>query len=160
MIADDFMALEPLLVARLELALASDSVYVLTAPDLAYVAEEGQLAPAVHVVYGGHRMVQQQVSGRAVIIEQDWYTVVTVRNVQDHHGADARGDAGPLLSTVFAALAGWTPAGSMDSLQAAASPMPGYTDGYGYFPLAWTYRALIRAIDISPPPPPPENEGE
>lgn len=142
------LSAEPLIVERLEERLAglNPRPHVITAPDLAGVTEEQQLTPAVHVVYGGHRIAQEQGNGLIVEIEQTWHTVIAVRNVRGvRQGSEARADAAVIMSAVFAALAGWKP--PMDKVRAlrpANAPTAGYTRGFGYYPLTWTLRLQMR----------------
>jgi hypothetical protein len=141
------LSVEPLIVSRLEerLAVLAPSPKVLTAPDLAGVAEEQQVTPAVHVVYGGMRITQDQAEGAIVELEQTWFTIVTVRNVRDvRSGSANRVDAGPILDAVFTALTGWRPEQSTRRLRPTNAPRPGYSKGYGYYPLAWTLRMQMR----------------
>lgn len=141
------LSIEPLIVTRLEerLTTLTPQPKVLTAPDLAGIAEEQQVTPAVHVVYGGMRIAQDQAEGAIVELEQTWFTIVTVRNVRDvRSGSANRVDAGPILGAVFTALTGWRPAQNTRRLHPANAPRPGYSKGYGYYPLAWTLRMQIR----------------
>lgn len=141
------LQVEPLIVARLEerLAALTPAPGVLTAPDLAGVAEEQQKAPAVYVVYGGHQISQEQAEGSIVELQQTWHTVVVVRNVRTvRTGADVRADAGPIMGAVFRALTGWRPSNDMRKLRPINSPRAGYSKGYGYFPLSWTVKLQMR----------------
>lgn len=142
------LAAESLLVARLQERLAhlDPRPHVVTAPDLAGVAEEQQFTPAVHVVYAGHRIAQEQGNGQIVEIEQTWHTVVAVRNVRSvRSGAAARADASVIMAAVFRALAGWKPdMPNVRALRPANSVSAGYTTGFGYYPLSWTLRMQVR----------------
>jgi len=100
---DNFLALEPLIVARLKSALPAD-VHVLSAADLAGIAESAQPTPAVHVLYRGYRVRDADVPAFAAI-EQTWLTVIAARNLTDlASGSDARQAAGPLAADVIDAL--------------------------------------------------------
>lgn len=138
------LSAEPLIVSRLQSVLGA-SAQVFTAPDLAGVAEAKQVTPAVHVVYGGYRVTQEQGEGLIVELEQDWYTVVVVRNVRDiRSGAAAREDAGPLLARVFRGLTGHRLAPGWRRLRPTQPPRAGYSKGYGYYPLSWSLRLQLR----------------
>ncbi|WP_275100147.1 phage tail terminator protein [Sedimenticola hydrogenitrophicus] len=135
---------ESLIVARLKAKLPA-TVHVLTASDLADVAEGKQPTPAVHVVYGGLRISQDQADGQRVEVELIWHTVVAVRNVRGiRTGEAAREEAGPLLGAVFSALTGHKLAPDLRNLRPTAPPRPGYRKGYGYYPLTWTQRMQHR----------------
>jgi hypothetical protein len=142
------LSAEPLIVARLEAKLAAlnlPALRVLTAPDLAEVAEEQQTVPAVHVVYGGHAISQDQGEGAVVELQQTWHTVVVVRNVRGiRSGEAAREEAGQILDAVFRALTGWRPGAEFRRLRPANAPRAGYSKGYGYYPLSWTLKMQMR----------------
>lgn len=135
---DNFLALEPLIVARLKSVLPAD-VHVLSAADLAGVAESAQPTPAVHVLYRGYRVRDADVPAFASI-EQTWLTVIAARNLTDlASGSDARQAAGPLAADVidalyqhrFSELSGARP------LRITQAPEAGYRAGYFYLPLGW-----------------------
>jgi len=136
-----FLSLETALVERLKATLPS-GVQVLNAADLAGVAEGSQPTPAVHVVYGGYRVVETN-SGFSTI-EQTWYAVVTVRNVRDvKSGAGARDEAAGLLDAVYAALAAYKPPNARP-LALTNAPKPQTTAGFMYFPLAFNSTITMR----------------
>lgn len=136
------LSVEPLIVARLSASVTVPGVKILAVPDLAGVQAASQPVPAVHVVFGGFESVSAA-QGIADVVER-WLTVVVVRNVRAAAaGADARADAGSLLDAVFAALAGWQPAG-YPPLLPVTPPQAGYDAGFGYFPLAWQVRTRTR----------------
>lgn len=139
---------EPLIVARIKerLVTVEPRLHVFTAPDLAGVTEEQQFTPAVHVVYGGHRISQEQNNGQTVEIEQTWHTVVVVRNVRaPRSGRDTRAEAGVIMDALFRALAGWKPAlQNVRAMRPANTVQAGYSRGFGYYPLSWTLRMHMR----------------
>lgn len=135
--ANAFMALEPRLVALLKQALAgvSPAVHVLTAAELADVQESKQLAPAVHVVYGGYRIAED--IGTAWRLEHTWYAVTAVRNVaQVKSGAAGRQDAGVIATAVALALADAKVAGAAEPLTLITPPGPSHSAPYTYLPTA------------------------
>jgi len=138
----NLLTLEPALLAKLKQVLAGQTpaVYVLSADDLAGVAEEKQLVPAVHLVYQGYRVVQDSRSdGLAARIEQTWLVVVVTRNVANLKSADAvRSQAGVLCAQVLAGLMGFKAAGSVGPLKLATGPGAAVSKGFGYVPLAFT----------------------
>lgn len=139
---DNFLAAEPLIIARLRAALPAD-VHVLAAADVAAVSAEQQPTPAVHVLYSGYEATDAS-TGAFATIEQSWLTVVVTRNVADiESGFHARQAAGPLAAQVIAALhrhrlrsAEGRPMGARP-LQIDTPPSPGFADGRFYLPLAW-----------------------
>lgn len=133
-----FMALEPLLIERINDRLRHiPALKILSGADLAGIDERAQPVPAVHVIFGGH---QERVQDHLVERVERWLTVVAVRNARSQvSGQDARADAGPILTDLHAALLGWQPKG-VKPVQPAAAPRPGFSAGFGYFPLAWEAR--------------------
>lgn len=136
---DDYLAAEPLIVARLESQVTG--VKVLTAADLAGVKEAAQVTPAVHVLYGGDRLADSVGHGIAQTWAQIWWVVVAVRNARNQgKGREARKAAGPYIAQVFQALTGWqmssTDHGPLKRVNPPGGPVysPG---GFAYFPLAF-----------------------
>lgn len=130
-----FLALESALVERLKARLPA-GVHVLTAADLEGVTAGVQPTPAVHVVYRGYRVKQGADDGTYARIEQTWFAVVAVRNVQDvRSGLGARDVAGPLMSAVCQALMGWCP--DQEPMRLTTAPLPGFNGGHLYAPLAF-----------------------
>lgn len=140
------LSLEPLLLERLQAALAGvrPAVHVLTAAELADVLEEKQLVPAVHVLFGD--LAPKEAVGPDTRVECTWRTVVAVRNVASgRKGATQRADAGELLQAVYAALAGWKPAGCSKPLELTIGVAGGHSGGFFYLPLTWRTELVWRA---------------
>lgn len=138
--ADNFLALETLLIARLneQLADLTPKVKVHSAVDLAGVAEEQQITPAVHVVYSGYRVVETRTDGRAVRIEQTWLAVVATSNKRNlRTGEAARNEAGLIARRVCSALMGFKPAPAAKPLRLTDGPEAGFSNGFQYLPLAF-----------------------
>lgn len=143
---ENYLSAEPLLIARLR-EKVSDVKGVLSAADLAGVAESAQQTPALHVVFGGYRPTRSVDGSRGAIqeTEQTWWVVAAVKNLRSPQtGENAREQAGPILSAVLAALQGWQPTAKHTPLELAAGPRPGFSKGYGYFPLAFVTRVVTR----------------
>ena len=138
--ANDFLAVEPHIVARLQQALAgmSPAVQVLTGAELAGIKEAAQRTPAVHVIWGGFRLLESRADGRQARLEHTWYVVAAVRNVANTKaGAAARADAGALAARAGAALMGFRPPGVAGPLRMGATQSAGYNAGFMYLPLAF-----------------------
>lgn len=136
--SNNFMALEPRLVELVHSAVQgmSPAVHVLTAADLAGVAESAQHTPAVHIVYGGYRVAQDL--GLTVRLEHTWLAVAAVRNVaKARSGAAARQDAGLLLARVTGALVGAQVQGATKPLALVTPPGAKYSAGFQYIPSAF-----------------------
>jgi hypothetical protein len=138
--------LEPMLLARLQTALAGlvPAVHVLTAAELADVAEERQLVPAVHLLFGDLKPLEAV--GADTRVACTWLTVVAVRNVAaQRKGATQRANSAVLLQAVYAALAGWKPTGQSKPLELAPSAAGGHSNGFFYLPLTWRTELVWRA---------------
>lgn len=145
-VTTNFLALESLLIAHLTAQLAdlSPKPKVLSAVDLAGVAEEQQFTPAVHVVYKGYRIAESRIDGKAARMVQTWLAVVATRNVrQARTGEAARSDAGVIARRVLAALMGHRPAGAAGPLRLVDGPEAGFSAGYQYLPLAFTVELAL-----------------
>lgn len=137
--AADFMALEPRIVDLVKQAVAgmSPAVHVLTAAELADVQESRQLTPAVHVVYGGYRILED--IGLAWRLEHTWYAVTVVKSAaQIRSGAAGRQNAGQLAARVALALAGAAIEGAAELLNLISPPAPSYSAPHTYMPTAIT----------------------
>lgn len=133
--ANNFLALEPRIVALLSDAVAGmrPAVQVLNAAALADVKSGSQHAPALHVIYGGTRIEEEQ--GRRLLLMHSWHVVVLVRNVgSTRSGQHARQDAGPLLARVMSALAGATLEGATRPLALVTPPAPWHEAGVQHIP--------------------------
>lgn len=143
MTPDNFLALEPAIVARLRATLPPE-VHVLTAADLDAVAGAEQPTPAVHVLFWDYGVALGKIPALAVVT-QSWLTIVVDRNVADiEQGSHARQSAGPLAVQVLASLHRQTLKDADDQplhagwLTPADPPVKsGYKDGKFYLPLAW-----------------------
>jgi hypothetical protein len=136
-----FLALEPLLLARLQELLPA-KLRVLTAEDLAGI-EEAQLPDrSVHVVYNGVRVIGGNASGSQAETEQSWLVVVCVKHsgTAAKASAEAKARVAPLVNTCLRALMGWRPIGGPGTpgLKLATPPKPASRPPYYYFPLAFS----------------------
>jgi len=146
--ANNFLAPEPHIVARLKGALADlqPAVHVLTAAQLAGVKEAAQLTPAVHVVWNGFRVTDTRSDGAIAKLDHTWLVVAAVRNVAGtRNGAAARRDAGELAARAGAALMGFRPPNVAGPMRLAPAPPAGYSGGYLYLPLAFLVESVFRS---------------
>jgi hypothetical protein len=141
---DNFLALEPLLMARLKAQLGALKVHVLAQADLDGVKENEQLNPALHVIYQGAEPKDVRSDGRAARFEQTWLVVVATRNVASiKTGEDARLAAGALATVVLSALMGHKPTTSSKPLRLTSAPGPVYRQGFMYVPFAFTAEVTV-----------------
>ncbi len=151
--ATDYLVAEGLILARLEAELAdlssSAGLKVLSAADLAGVAEGAQHTPAVHVIYMGDQVPGGDAvdEGNYHLIRQRWMAVVAVRNARSQRtGQAARDAAGPILSRVIQVLSGWRPGQGLGPLRRVSAPAPAFTPGgFAYFPLQFEITLVTSA---------------
>lgn len=136
----NYLEAEQLIKAKLETELASNSpkVHVKTAADIAGIEEDSQRTPAVYIVYDGDTVGEDAGYGQSNIVKQRYMAVITVRNKSTiRSGEKTREDAGELLSQVISILSGWKPGNGYSELKRVDSIPPGYSAGFGYFPVAF-----------------------
>jgi hypothetical protein len=104
--APDFFAFEDRLQARLKDTLDVPPTMQWLLSSSPEEAEEklSQIAPAIHIIYGGYRP-REGSSARQGVIEQTWIVVVSVKSAAG--GKDQRVKAGPILGQILRALMGW-----------------------------------------------------
>lgn len=145
---DNFLALEPLMMAELQKKLAdmSPKVHVFAAPDLQSVVDSTAVTPAVFVVYLNYSVVESR-SDCSARVDQTWLAVVKTRNVKDlQSGIAARTDSGLIAWRVTRALMGFKPGICTKPLRLVGAPPAGSGVGFSYLPLAFaTELALLVA---------------
>jgi hypothetical protein len=145
---NNFLEPEPHIVARLQEALADlqPAVHILTAAQLAGVKENAQHTPAVHVVWGGFRVLESRSDGKLARLDHTWLVVAAVRNVQGtRSGAASRAEAGQLAARAGAALMGFRPPNVAGPMRLAPAPAAGYSAGFMYLPLAFQVESIFKA---------------
>lgn len=143
--ANNFMALEPRLVALLEAAVVgmSPAVRVLTAADLAGMKEASQPAPAVHVVYQGYRVLED--IGLAWRMGTTWLAVAVGKSAAKmRSGEVARQEAGVLSAHITGALAGAELEGAIRPLTLVTPPAASYSAPFVYLPTAVMAEVIFR----------------
>ena len=150
--ANNFLAPEPFIVARLKEALADlrPQVHVLTANDLALVKEESQPTPAVHVIWNGFRVKESRADGRVATLDHTWLVVAAVKNVRTlKTGEAARSEAGELAARAGAALMGFRPPNVAGPMRLSPSPSAGHSAGFVYLPLAFLVESVFKSELLS-----------
>ena len=97
------------------------------------IKESHDLPPSVMVFLENDQPGDVVARGRNQKIEQTWLALVVVK--------DAENEAGPLISQVIRALAGWCPEGGRFSVfqRVRSSFLPDYSpNGIFYFPLSFS----------------------
>lgn len=138
----DYLMAEQAIIERLQAQLTElRAVYAVA--DTATLTEAQQQTPNAQVFY--HRDVVdstpggQRGQGRAQLVHQIFCVVLAVRNVRDvRGGTGARNEAGPILTRIIQALAGWKPSEHHDALRRVTPPIAvAYETGFRYYPLAF-----------------------
>lgn len=137
---EHYLAAEQLIVERIR-AQMPDLKNVFGMADLASIQDNAsQFAPCVCVVYDGDEVPQgdsaRAGAGAAQVVQQRWVAWLIVRNVRSAaRGEAARSEAGPMLSALLSALAGWSPGPDYRPLRRGSSPRPLYLTGTLHFPV-------------------------
>lgn len=98
-------------------------------------------ALVVYVMWGGDRFdggdAGRAGGGTSQRLFQRWIVWVRVRNASQAAKDARNAGAGPLLSVVHKALAGWEPEGALRKLVRTQGPAPDYQAASGLYPLAF-----------------------
>jgi hypothetical protein len=143
---DDYLALEPLIIARLQDQIPDLAANVRPLADANVLADGGgNTTPALLVIYAGEAIDYPENMRQATgteRIDQTWAVVVSVRSSTDPRaGSAARAIAGPLITRVIRTLSGWRPDEGYETLRRIDAPFPsGYENGWLFYPLAWIVR--------------------
>ena len=103
---------------------------VFVATDLEAVANLGQHAPAIHVIYQGERESETSQSGRQSAFDQVWLLVLV------HRTTPKEASAGVWLGRMLQAVAGRA-CGDSTFRRESAPVKPSYKGGVVYLPLAF-----------------------
>ncbi len=125
---DNYLALGPLIVSRLQ-----DQVQEATV-SLSWgipVLVENPLSPAIVVLLEEDQPAEEISRGRTQKVVQTWLVLVVIRDADDV--------AGQMISSVYKALAGWSPDAAFYPLKRVKSPnKPDISpNGVSYFPLSF-----------------------
>lgn len=124
---------------------------VLTAPELAAVAEERQAAPAVYLVYDGPQFQGGEAAAYRVTVVHRWIVTVAVASVaRMRESASRHSEAAGIIPRVFDALYGWRPLPGWRALEPFTPPKPVYSPGFAYFPLGFQTSATGAALAQQP----------
>lgn len=139
----DYLFLRPLIQARLqaEVAELAAAGAVQGIEDLAQAMERSINAPSVYVLWEGDVFDTTEAGrargGKSQALGQQWTTLLGVRNA-DQITLDGRNAvAGPLLSKIHKAIAGWAPDGAFRPFQRIQGRRPAYSPNVGLYPLTF-----------------------
>ncbi len=138
-LADDYLFLAPLISARLEDQVGGFPVDVCETTD--QVLKADKRARVLMVMWAGDRIDTTDAGsargGASQLLHQRWLVVLGLSNAGKV--PDARNlAAGPVLSKVHKALAGWTPAGAARPMRRASAPLqPTFVGAKAVYPLGF-----------------------
>jgi hypothetical protein len=119
---------------------------VYTAAEIAQVAEESQVSPAVVVIYNGYQPGDELGGGAVQAVTFNYQVVVSVRNARNanlHTGA--REDASEIFDAAMGALLGFKPVANKAPLRLVDAPGTGFSDkGFAYYPMAFSITQTYR----------------
>jgi hypothetical protein len=134
---NDYLFLQGLIEARIASQIG-DQVGVEPVNQLEEIAGKNLPRDTVFVYWDGER-IPDDASGGASTMTQQLYTVLLAkRNARQVKGA-LNESAGPMLSALHRALAGWTPAGAMRPFRrSSAGRRPYYGANVALYPLTFS----------------------
>lgn len=136
---DDYLFIGPLLQQRLLDQVPDVPVDIIETPDQALESDRRELVLQVlwagDAFDGGDRGNAR--AGASQMVQQRWLVLLAMNNVA--RPADARQvKAGPLLSSIHRAVAGWEPRGAQRTFRRAQSPLrPILTKAKAVYPLGF-----------------------
>jgi len=135
-VPDDYLAAGAAIIERLRQQVP-ELRDVLTMEDAAQVQESAVASPVAYVAYDGDTLGDGVVRGAPQVVTQRWLVVLAVRSARQQRAATHEA-AGPLLSKIIAALAGFTPPPLRRPLRRTTTPRVNYRPGgLTLYPLAW-----------------------
>lgn len=104
-------------------------------------------ARVLYVMWGGDRFDTSSTgtasNGSSQKLMQRWIVWLKVRNTSVANKDARNAGAGPLLSAVHKALAGWRPEGSQRALLRTQGPAPDYQAASGLYPLSFEINLVL-----------------
>lgn len=104
---------------------------------LAQATEAEVREPTAYVLWEGERFPDQRGDGTSVMVEQRFSVLLAVRNASQADKDARNGLAGPLLSKLHQALAGWKPEAAQRPLKRTNGRPPIYLPNTGLYPLTF-----------------------
>lgn len=132
----DYLFLGPLIAARLADQLPGLPCDV--CEDADQVLQADKRARVLMVLWAGERFTGQAGQGTSQSLEQRWLVILAANSLGTKANTARTTGAGPLLSQIHKALAGWTPPGCHRPMRRANSPLPPtFTDSKAVYPLGF-----------------------
>lgn len=108
---------------------------------LAQAVEKNITAPTAFVLWEGDLINTGEqgtaAGGRSQLMRQQWTVLLAVRNAMQSDKAARNEAAGPFLSAIHKALAGWAPEGTVRPMLRAQGRKATYTANVGLYPLTF-----------------------
>lgn len=129
----DYLAVQQHLISHLSPLKGIRKVY--GSQDIASVDEKSQIAPAIHVLYGGDQIADEAQGGHLSKVTQVWQLVLVVNDAKAHL-------SGELLMQIVRRMAGFHPV--VGNFNRVRGPAPRYRKGYAYYPLNFQITLTIQ----------------
>lgn len=155
---DNYLFLEEPIIDRIKSEVTGLKT-VAARTDLASLAGDRQIVPAVYVIYLGDELVDgvshQGMRKLVQTVTQSWAAVLTVNPADaGKEGKQARLQAGTLLAQLITALSGWKPNDAVTPFyRAAGRTAATYLDGYFYYPLIFQTNFVFPEVSQWKPSP-------
>lgn len=135
---DDYLELEGMIIQRIKDQAPAFKRVVGMADVESLLRRQVQDTPACFVVYDGDGSPSDHT------VEQQYLVVPAARNVADTvGGADARSEAGPLMSAVLQALRHWRPGKCYREPVFRGARQPQFVGGYVTIPMAFSVQVAL-----------------
>lgn len=139
----DYLFARTLIQARLgdQVAELAASGAVQGVEEFAQALERSISAPTAYVLWEGDLFPTGDSSsaagGKSQIVTQQWSVLLAVRNAAQAERDARNASAGPLLSSIHKALAGWTPEGAFRPMRRLPGRRANFSPNVGLYPLTF-----------------------
>lgn len=132
-----FLDLQPDLIARVQEALPAYQVLA-GASINSVISLKSNLAPAIFIIYEGHRIKDTARNGASVAYEQLWTIIMAVRYAGDDDASLAMAAANPDIDVLLKAVNGYAPKMPYyQPLYAVTPKIPAFTAGNLFLPFSF-----------------------
>jgi len=142
----NYLFLQPLIEQRLQAELGGE-LPVAGIESLTQAGDADQRQKVIYVMWAGDAFDESDAGraqrGASQMVRQRWMVALRISNVGQTDMAARNKEAGPLLSRIHSALAGWTPEGAGRPFVRAGALAPNYTKASGLFPLGFAIQLTL-----------------
>lgn len=131
----DYLFLQGLLEERIRTQLPG--VEVRGVEEIRQVIDASVRVDTIFVLWDGERFPDDADGGKAVMARQRWIVFYARPDASQNDSAARNRSAGPVLSALHKALAGWIPDGAGRPMRRTNGPRPNYRANVGLYPLAF-----------------------